>query len=402
MPQSGLRNRRNNPKHKPKRSKGNENGNSGEATSAAASTALPEDGDETMWQTFVSHPLVKLAPIIIVPYAAYLFYYFLSLKRPDVIGTATFGLTSLRPATSLDDPRQVLIVGSMGSGTKQVSEALVQVLKLELGLEATNAETLFCRDGTVSSLLGIRFTSNTEISNNSARTITDICLDEGKQAGKALVPENFRPTVCSRFHGWTSCHSRECLHLLSGEWGCELTDTCRIRFRRVLHIVQHPLQMIAELMARVCPGKAKTAHPAFQQLATVFFDKMNADPCLQGISWYVIRFNNALLQARKLGKVAAMVRYESTSVCEIAQLAGFSDPLQVYPPNERKFTFACGPNGTNADAMKPVPALATKTDSTRSLPNYTWDDYRDAGGPELAKELRQLCVDLGYDPDQVN
>jgi hypothetical protein len=68
------------------------------------------------------------------------------------IGRATFGLLSLRPAVRLTDERQVLILGSMGSGTQQVSEALRKLLKVEISHEFSNAESYFARDGTVSSV----------------------------------------------------------------------------------------------------------------------------------------------------------------------------------------------------------------------------------------------------------
>lgn len=54
------------------------------------------------------------------------------------------------------DEKQVLIVGTMGSGTKQMSRELAR-LGLEVGHEASDSTSQLCRDGTISWVHAIRF-----------------------------------------------------------------------------------------------------------------------------------------------------------------------------------------------------------------------------------------------------
>lgn len=392
-------------KSKPKKNGANPQPDTKKLASApptnAATDAKPQD--ETLWQTFSSHPLVQVAPVILIPYLIYISYYFFTLKRPDIISTATLGLINLRPAVRLHESRQVLVLGSMGSGTLQLASALSQIMRLEITHETSDAENHFARDGTVSNFLGLRYVDKQAFPPEaSARVISDLCVERGKGSENALQPKNFQPTTCSEYVKWSTCHSKECLDLISNEWGCGLIeDGCRTHFVKVLHLVQHPLRTIPELMAKVCPGAAKTVHPAFRQLANVFLDDSGADNCLAPVAWYVIRYNNALLQARKAGRIDAMIQYEQVSLCDVVELAGFLDPqLVVYEPNLDKLTKQCNDSGANVNQR--LPTLVTKVDEERKLPKYSWEDYQAAGGSKLVSALRKLCQELGYNPDKLD
>lgn len=85
------------------------------------STPAGQQDEESAWQTVKNHPLAMVLPIVLIPYCFYLAFIFLQLQRPDILSTATFGLVELRPAISPTDERQMLIVGTMSSGTVQVS-----------------------------------------------------------------------------------------------------------------------------------------------------------------------------------------------------------------------------------------------------------------------------------------
>lgn len=52
--------------------------------------------------------------------------------------------------------KQMLVVGTVGSGTAQMSKDLM-ALGVEVGHEASDSERDFCRDGTISWAHGIRF-----------------------------------------------------------------------------------------------------------------------------------------------------------------------------------------------------------------------------------------------------
>jgi hypothetical protein len=108
-------------------------------TSQEASTPSPEP--ETLWQTFKSHPLVTVAPYLVIPYVLYKLMFVVMLRRPDIMK----GIVDLRPAVSMDQPRQVLILGAIGSGTKQVAEGLSKVMKLEVDHEGMNTQEVIIR-----------------------------------------------------------------------------------------------------------------------------------------------------------------------------------------------------------------------------------------------------------------
>lgn len=89
---------------------------------------------ETLWQTFKSHPLVTIGPYLLFPYLIYKWAFMATLRQPHIFK----GLVDLRPAVAMDEMRQVLIIGAIGSGTKQLSEGLAKVMKLEIEHEGMN------------------------------------------------------------------------------------------------------------------------------------------------------------------------------------------------------------------------------------------------------------------------
>lgn len=56
----------------------------------------------------------------------------------------------------VDAEKQVLILGTLGSGTTYMSRELTR-LHLEVGHESSDSVNEFCRDGTVSWAHGIRY-----------------------------------------------------------------------------------------------------------------------------------------------------------------------------------------------------------------------------------------------------
>jgi len=405
MAQGDARQRKGgNRKKKSKQQNGHNDASSSETKSNGF---LSSESEETLWQTFTSHPLVKVAPIVLIPYVMYVSYFFLVLKRPDLVSELSLGLVKLRPAVDLHDPRQVLIVGTVDSGTQHVAAALQQVMGLEITHEASEATSYFARDGTVSSFLGIRYAEKNSLSvQRTAKLVSDICIDRGGGVN-VLMPKFYQPTECSAYEAWSGCHSKECLNLVQEEWGCGLAEDegCRSHFTHVLHLVQHPLRSIQGLMSKVCPNDEKTVHAGFRQLATIFYeadeDETSSSPCLKGIAGYVLNFNRAMLSARKKGRIDAMLQYEYSSLCDIANAAGLLDPLTtLYPPNYSKVSHMCeSENIGEGDATKPVLALGKHSEEMRELPFYTWENIREAGGSALEKALRKLCKELGYDAD---
>lgn len=130
MTQSELRHRKLTNKKK-LRGKDDKNKSTGDGSAAPR---LPQE-PETLWETFRSHPLVMVTPYIAIPYFLWRCVHFVALRRPDIL----VGLVHLRPAVQMHELRQVLILGSIASGTKQVTEGLSKVLKLEISHESTNS-----------------------------------------------------------------------------------------------------------------------------------------------------------------------------------------------------------------------------------------------------------------------
>jgi hypothetical protein len=388
------------------------------AAGSAAATANGSPGnnedylDQTLWEVFKSHPFVIVAPYVLIPAALYYLYLYVTLKRPDLASAATLGAVSLRPAVRTEDPRQVLILGSLGSGAVQVAEALRDIMKLEVYHEVADATSFFTRDGTASSLLAWRYSDDLS-GGRLSHVLDDLCLNRTKDT-QLFKPSMLQPTTCfSLLGGWSKCHVKECVALIGREYGCAMRkgpNQCQPRFVRVLHQARHPLAVISELMTSVCPSYAQkkdcTIHPAFAQFATVFVDHDSEfDSCLAIVAWYVIRYNRALLTARSKGLVDAMFTYEDSALCDVARLAGFTDPdLVVYPPNLPMVSSKCSPEAmAKADAAqaKPLPALVSKTDTTRKFPSYSWSEFDEAGGSKLVNALKKLCKDMGYDPNAI-
>lgn len=408
-------------KGKKKQAEGNKKqNNKPEESSGATTTSTTAGSDsaeqqlppaqETLWQTFTSHPLVVISPYVLLPYVLYVGYYYLALKRPDLIF-----FFNARPAVDLYDARQVLIVGPVGSATQHLAATMTNVLKLEISHEATEAHSYFTRDGTVSNFLGIRYAdANNTDAEATVKLISEVCIERKGKGSSAhvLQPKSYQPSACPWYNSWSDCHKRECLDLVRAEWGCALSKkggeddedfgSCRTPFIRSIHLVQHPLKSVQELMSKVCPGKAKSAHPAFKQLATVFFNETAYSSCLEAIGWYVVNFHRTMLNARENGAhIDDMIQFEKVTLCDVARIAGFLDPqLVVYQQHQPRLATVCDTPGSDA-ATKLLPDLvATKGEElVESLPTITWGGINEAGGSSLEEELRKLCEDLGYDPD---
>jgi hypothetical protein len=102
------------------------------------------------WKTILkNHPLVWALVLIGIPYGLHLATRWILLQHPITDVT--------RPAVGLMDPRQVLILGSMSSGTSSMALALQDELQLEVGHEDSDTLWKFVRDGTVSWFHGIRY-----------------------------------------------------------------------------------------------------------------------------------------------------------------------------------------------------------------------------------------------------
>lgn len=122
------------------------------------------DEVETIWQTFHRHPITRLSLIVLLPYGIYIAYLYIQLQKPHWVNRILPPQLHLRPAVAVTDERQVLIMGSMSSGTTQVVKSIKKIFggKIEIGHEDSNTAWSYVRDGTVSWFYFIRYlpTSN--------------------------------------------------------------------------------------------------------------------------------------------------------------------------------------------------------------------------------------------------
>lgn len=275
---------------------------------------------------------------------------------------------------------------------------------------------MFTRDGTISNFLGLRYASETYSRERLSSMLSSTCMVKNKASGSAFHLLTYEPSHC---WPWplnnATCHQRACLGFIGREFGCGLKGdgACSTPFARSLHLVRHPVHVLQQLIPKVCPGKNMTSsravHPSFRQMASVFLPGDTPESfCVTNLVWYLVEFNRAMVNARQLGHLDAMLQYESLTLCEVARAAGFADPASaVYPPTVDKVQQLCGKDGPVGDAKGTVdantklPQLETKTpDQTMRLANLNWEELEKVGGSEMVKALKEICVELGYDVEQ--
>lgn len=80
--------------------------------------------NDTPWMIIRSHPLFWAFILLGIPYGVYLAFRWVVLQHPFLPG--------MRPAVTLSDTRQVLILGSMSSGTSSIANDLIGQQLLEV------------------------------------------------------------------------------------------------------------------------------------------------------------------------------------------------------------------------------------------------------------------------------
>jgi hypothetical protein len=358
--------------------------------------APPVEDDETIWSILRSHPLMKILPLLLVPYIIYRVYFFLRLQHPEYLG----GL--LRSGVGLTQERQLLVVGSLASGTAQSTASLVDTFGLEVAHETSDTVWNFARDGTVSWFHGVRF-----MPRPPDKEIFSFCINH-KARSKAFHPINYRSTSdCNVREEWSKCWARECIKLLDAEWACGLSEdnsACETPFRATLYQVRHPLRTVESLLTNhMCvDGKLDGGvHPSFLALIKLMVPSLDEtnDTCIEVAVKYVLAYNQAMLHAREQGFIAGMYQIEKVTPCKLAALAGLLAPSVVYEPNSQKVNSICSqPFSTGKDVIL-TPENQIDTDPVVTL---TWGDLQ--GGMhgsnrtdnELELALKQLTIQLGY------
>ena len=380
------------------------------------------------------NPFCVITAVILMPYALWNTYLYVFLQHPEVI---SFLYPTIRPAVKLHDTRQLLIVGTISSGTSQVARDLKNNLGLEIGHENAEASWSFVRDGTVSWFHGIRYIARPGIDanlktnnnaggeNNNITFITQVkylCRELQPQMG--FHPFMFRDGKCSLRQSWGDCWRDECEDIVKQEWGCGLRnashkrddtamlrpqrrDDCETPFNKVLHQVRHPLRTIESLVAKFCIGGIEgKIQPAFLIFANALFPqhKFAEMSCTEAAGYYVDEYNSAIGKARELGLVDDYFQVEEATPCQIAKASGFmdTDSDSVYTPSRDGVLKVCA--GESIDGAANQPMKSTENRYNTGLVSLQWDDLlggkhgsrKKSSDEDLQKRIKRLTQNLGY------
>ena len=376
-------------------------------------TATTPHDDEPSWKATIKEhwtfPLFCITAIILIPYYLYLSYYFLLLQHPDVVARASFGIWKPRPRVKLKDPRQVLIVGTMSSGTSQTAHDLREKLKLEIGHETADTSWNFVRDGTVSWFHGIRFLDFSAAGEDAAaankrHSFLALCTNFTESMG--FHPSMYRESNCSVREKWSNCWMIECLRVLHEEWGCavEPSRTCVTPFATVLYQTRHPLRTIESLVTKFCRGGLNgTLHDAFVKFGLALFPQRDFQgmSCIDAAGYYVLEYSRAMLSASVAGAISNRYKVEEASPCDIAAMAGFDGSDAIHPPQRQRIQSICARPNRNA-AKEPMASTAYSVNKGQL--KLEWDDLlggkhgsgRKDGDRGLRDSLQRLGLGLGY------
>lgn len=380
--------------------------------------------EQSLWEVAKDTPIVLITMVILIPYAVYNIYLFLVLRHPEIISLATMGVLHPRPAVKLTDPRQVLIMGTISSGTSQVSDDLKKKLGLEIGHENSEASWSFVRDGTVSWFHGVRYIPRPGIDTKEYkkdanqgealfRSVVDQLCQE-LQPSMGFHPFMFRDGKCNLRQKWENCWRDECKDILESEWGCGLqhissaggsvtNNTCATPYHKTLHQVRHPLRTIESLVTKFCiDGVEGNIQPAFLTFASVLFPQHNFSDmsCIEAAGYYVEEYNTAMVTAKARGYLDDTFRVEEVTPCDVAQLAGFMEEDVVYDSNIERILKICNDEGSKANRLM----KSKKNLYNQGQLSLDWDDLlggkhgsrKKAGDRDLKKRVEKLALKLGY------
>ena len=365
------------------------------------------EGEETkgfLRQLIYDFPLISASLTVVIPYGLYLLYFYILLQKPDILSP----LLELRPAINSTTERQVLLVGTMGAGTTQVAHELSHKLQLEVGHEVSDASWYFCRDGTVSWFHGVRFM-------DSMIQPLNLCTKELVK-GMGYHPKFFSSdTNCTLYKDkdWSPCWQRECIKRVISEWNCARKQRCETPFRRTLFQMRNPMKTIESLFIKFCEGSTMgngKIHDSFLELTNSLFphvaSELNEASCIEAVATYVVEYDQMILKAHAEGLIDAMYPLETSSPCEVAELAGFFQAdTTVYKPNHDKVAEYC--RDTNDERQDYFSRKKNKRNA--GIVSLGWSDLRGGvhsskradGDDTLEKKVKQLFQDLGYNIDDI-
>ena len=381
----------------------------------------------TFWGVVKENPFISITMVaFMIPYIFYNTYLFVCLQHPEIISVASMGFLYPRPAVKITDPRQVLIIGTISSGTTQVYHDLKKKLRLEIGHENAETSWSFVRDGTVSWFHGIRYIprpgiDTIEFKDDAEKgealfesVVNDLCRELHPSMG--FHPFMFRSGKCNLRQAWNPCWRDECRDILENEWGCGLRNSsdnrdsdshsntsCETPYRKILLQVRHPLRTIESLVTKFCiNGVEGEVQPAFLTFTSVLFPQhdFSGMSCIESAGYYVTEYSSAMVAAKERGYFDDMFHVEEVTPCAVAQLAGFMENDVLFAANRDIVVNIC--NDEDSEANKAFKSKANLYNKGQL--SLDWDDLlggrhgskKKADDHDLQKRVKKLAVKLGY------
>ena len=362
----------------------------------------------TAWQVVKGHFLFWALLLFGIPYGIFFLWRWVVLQHP---------LSGMRPAVRLQDPRQVLILGSMSSGTSSTADVLRRERSLlEVGHEDSDTEWKFVRDGTVSWFHGIRyFPSVTDAERHE--TILKTCAVSWfitSQKGSSSSNYGVAPTLfgnpdyeCGFWHpNFRTCFLKSCHKALDREYGCALENNkCVTPYKHTLLQTREPWKIVASLAAKYCldagGGQLEATLPrTFSSLLhTIHLIPNITDSCPSQMIDYVLNYYTTILDhappSSDDSTVFEVYPIERTSPCEIARLAGLGKPeTTLYAPNHETYQEQCGDDV--AEASKESISKATRS-NVINKGRVSIEDLLPFASKEQVKGMKRLYRRLGYE-----
>jgi hypothetical protein len=375
----------------------------GLSTVAAAKSTKPSlehaaakdetDAAQTAWDVIRRHPLFWALILLGFPYLLFVGWRWVVLQHPF--------LTGMRPAVGMNDTRQVLIIGSMSSGTSSIAQALREDVGIEVGHEDSDTLWTFVRDGTVSWFHGIRYWKHPE-NRSASHVVSDLCRMAWRFRN-SKSNYGFGPTLfgtpeynCSLIHPkFNQCFHHACSKALTREYGCALTttpnnrDSCNPPFQTTLLQTREPWKIVQSLAAKYCLDSGKIA----PKPPTTLWFLLNAmglvknEDCVQQMILYVTGFYNTILDNKP-----DIIFYpiESTTPCEVALMAGLGNvTATVYGPNHNIVVEMCQKNSDEA-------IIKTPRANVINHGRISLQDVLPYATPGLEDDIKALYQRLGY------
>jgi hypothetical protein len=397
-----------------------------------------DDAGSSSLYVFKRHPLTYLIVLVGFPYFLYVAYRWIRLQQPQLVPTSFLGMNhKMRPAVGLQDARQVLILGSMSSGTSSIAQQLsASSVVREVGHEDSDTAWKFVRDGTVSWFHGIRYWPSPSSSSGNKtealmmrdRHISQLCKVQWmfRQENRGLGDNyGFGPTLfgtpeynCSWWQQApsipSSCYRHACEHALQRELACMTSSSvssCVPKFQTTLLQTREPWKIVASLTAKYCYGDGgggsnsiitdklpPTLHWLF--LALQVTSPKQSLHCVDQLVDYVTTYYTNILQAAPdipRYRIEDIRPSSTTSICRVLQLAGL-DRLEttVYPPNHERYRKYCLENH-NKDDDDDDDKDAKNAVNAINKGRVQWQDLLEYATDYSIDKMKRLYRDLGYE-----